>query len=604
MDGRDFADAFVEGLGPQPAPTAPQGGGECQPSRAQQPDGWLKADMEGRRSERVMLTIPLLASGHDAEGRAFECDASTVSVNRYGARIRLSQMLLVGQTLRLINRVNKLASEFRVVGFVGEGENGVKEWGVENQNTELDYWGIYFPPISPTQHESTALLECSVCHTVGLLPLSLPEVETLEAGGSVSRFCYQCELDTEWLYREKAALDPPAVKPRETQPSGVAAPDSIEPSFPAAPSVSGGSPAAVAVSPAISVPVAETRKERRHYVRRPITICDSSGRLDLTRTENLSKNGVCLTSERDYASGQEVTLLWPHPVTEQSYQAQARVIRRHVLGGTARKIYGLEYLSAPVLVIPAPQSVQGLYWGLAGLVAAAAALMAAAVFRLAFSLAIPTATWRSTAELSAAALILFLAHQCWMAILRREAKNPQRSLRRQRAAKTAAGTVLAGAILGAGVAGFRSGQWNAQALRLVNDLSLSDAIEGAVDQTETLDFNTPQDYAAACARLKPLSRQWQKELEAVSGDAVALRRFAAPGGSPRRRISAVSTLVALDRQKLALLQSQTALSRDAALLPADQQLAFWQSRFAPLGRRIARLNEQQHRLLQSLAATK
>ncbi len=541
-----------------------------------------------------MLTIPLLASGRDAEGRAFDSEGSTVSVNRYGARVQVPQLLVAGQTVRLVNLVNKLSSEFRVVGLVGEGENGVKEWGVENQNPEVDFWGIYFPPKSPAQPESTALLECSLCHTVGLLPLSLPEVEALDAGTPVSKFCYQCEADTEWLYPEKTDLEPALLKLPETALAGPVPRRGIEPASPMTSSVSSDSRGTVMASPATLAPVVESRKERRRYVRRPITLQDSSGRADSTRTENLSKNGVCLTSELDYTAGQEVTLFWPHPVTQQSYQARARVVRRHNIGGTARKIYGLEYVSGPVLAAPAPQSVRGLYGGLAALAAATAVLMALAVFRLAAALSVPMDARRALVELSAAFLTLYWGQKTWRAIVERESKYRKPSRRPQRAARAAAATVVAGAIL-AGVAGIRSGRERAQALRLVSDLSVSDAIERAVDQTESLDFNSPQDYAAACVRLEPLSREWERELGRVSAD---FSTSALSSGPLRRQIS---SLLALDRRKLALLRAQIALSGAAGSRPPDKQLAFWQKRFDPLRRQIEQLNRSRGRILQSPA---
>ncbi len=549
-----------------------------------------------RRSERIMLTVPLAASGVNAEGQPFNCPARTVSVNRYGARIQLSQSVVAGQTIELRNLVNQLSCSFRVVAQVGEDAHGAKQWGVETLNPELDFWGIYFPPKSPDQPESTALLECCGCHTLGLLPLSLPEVETLDAGGKVSRLCSGCGIEKDWSYPDKSGLDllPSRVPEAEPLP-GVAS--ISRPSAANAPETRTVS----ATLPAAAASPAETRQDRRRYVRRSITIRDSTGRSDSTVTENLSKSGVCLTSELDYASGQEVTLVWPHPVTGQRYEARARIVRRHDLGGTARKIYGLEYLSGPVLVAAQPLNPRGLYWKLAVLIAAAAAAWAMAAFRLGMTLVVPMNTWQPALELLMATLLLYLAHRTWRHLQERESRNPARRMLHRTAASLLVVAVLAGAIGAGALTGYRNGTQRANTLRLINDLSVSDSIEQSADQSETLELGTVSDYAAASNRLEILSRQWAQALNRVSADVGALNAEAGMDGPSKSQLSTLDELLKLDREKLNLLNEQAGLAAAAGLLPANERLAFWQSHFEALRRRIGQINRKRHRLVKSLA---
>ncbi|MGH7077344.1 MAG: PilZ domain-containing protein, partial [Acetobacteraceae bacterium] len=74
--------------------------------------------IERRRSNRLMLTLPLRVRGVDENGDAFDCEAKTIDVSRHGARIRIARPLASGLHVRLTNLLNRREAAFRVAGPV------------------------------------------------------------------------------------------------------------------------------------------------------------------------------------------------------------------------------------------------------------------------------------------------------------------------------------------------------------------------------------------------------------------------------------------------------------------------------------------------------
>jgi hypothetical protein len=269
---------------------------------------------EKRRSDRLMLTIPLTVEGTDARGNTFQDDARTLTLNRHGARIRTSRPLRVGQTLRLTNRLVRREAEFRVVGPLAPITERGGEWGIEYQNLEDDIWGIQFPPSTHGGAGSKALIECRQCHTVALMPLSLVEVEVLETTGIISKTCAQCEHETHWGYPEKqlamggTAREASMMKEAHATARGI-----------------------------------EQRQHRRVSLQLPIRIRDFYGGSEVARTENVSKGGFCFVSEINYHIGGAILVICPYSPAGPSIEIRARIVRQREVEGTRRKVYGVRY---------------------------------------------------------------------------------------------------------------------------------------------------------------------------------------------------------------------------------------------------------------------
>ena len=270
---------------------------------------------EKRRSDRLMLTIPLIVEGTDARRNPFRDHAHTTSLNRHGARIYTARPLRVNQSISLTNLICNREATFRVVGPVAPITEKGGEWGVEYASPNDNIWGIQFPPVRAEEgSESTALLECRECHSVVLMRLSLVEVEVLETSGILSKSCVYCEHEAPWGFTEKqVAMSGPAEE-ENTMPR-------------AHPSARG----------------TEQRKHRRIALQLPVRVRDYYGGAEVGRTENISKGGFCFVSERHYHVGGGVLVVCPYNPAAQIIEIRARIVCQREVEGTNRKIYGVRY---------------------------------------------------------------------------------------------------------------------------------------------------------------------------------------------------------------------------------------------------------------------
>lgn len=275
---------------------------------------------EKRRSDRILLTIPLSVEGNDAKGRAFQSDAQTLVLNRHGGRIRVNRRLQAGQTVRITNLMGRRSSDFRVVGPVSPFSQQGGEYGVEYLQPGQDIWGIQFPPLRDGEVEkSNALLECRKCGQVKLLPVSLVEVEVLETSGVLSRHCESCGATSQWSHTQKRhAIPEPPEPANEMHGTTVSR------------SVTGG----------------ERRRFRRVALQLPVRICDYEGGVEITRSENISKGGFCFASETQYQPGQGIMVTCPYHSAGENIEVRARVVNCIETKGNPRKVYGVQFLES------------------------------------------------------------------------------------------------------------------------------------------------------------------------------------------------------------------------------------------------------------------
>lgn len=277
--------------------------------------------MNKRRSDRIMLTVPLIVHGTDENGAKYQEEARTSVLNRHGARIRIARRLQGGQKVRMVNALSRNSADFRIVGAVAPFSEAGGEFGVEYLNHVDNIWGIQFPPLRADESaESKALIECRKCHSVLLMPLSLVEIEVLETSGILKKDCPTCGTDTSWGHAEKQ--------------------------------IGMGNPAesrAIAEvqreSDAIAQP-AERRRHRRVALQLPVRIRDYEGAIEMSKSENISKGGFCFTSNRDYEVGEGLMVVCPYDKTGQNIEVRGRVVRRRPVEGTSTKVYAVAYESS------------------------------------------------------------------------------------------------------------------------------------------------------------------------------------------------------------------------------------------------------------------
>lgn len=269
-----------------------------------------------RRSERILLTLPIRVEGLDAKGQKFVENTRTLVINRHGARIQLKHSVTPGVNLRVTNLVGNREGQFRVVGLTQPISEEGGEWGVESMDERHSIWGIDFPPAQNGESACSALLECRRCHGVALTHMSVVEIDVLTNAGLLTKDCKACGQATAWGYTETQVGMP--VPGQEPEPS---IREVMEPP-----------PAA-----------ANRRVNARVALRLPIRVRKWEGTVEFAKSENVSKGGLGFVSDKDYEIGEAVQVTCPYDPKGHNIEIRARVVRCREMKGTGRKVYGLRY---------------------------------------------------------------------------------------------------------------------------------------------------------------------------------------------------------------------------------------------------------------------
>jgi len=152
----------------------------------------------------------------------------------------------------------------------------------------------------------------SKCSFRELAKLTLEQYRTLIDQSSLSRHCKQCDALTEWSFGFVDA---------EPEPLPGQPPPTTEPWVPAQDS--------------------ERRAAKRLTVKLPVRVRLEDGREEVTRTENLSKTGVCFASGLALKEGDTLQLTVGYTPGSHEAEVRARVIWRRELEGMNRALYGV-----------------------------------------------------------------------------------------------------------------------------------------------------------------------------------------------------------------------------------------------------------------------
>lgn len=98
-----------------------------------------------RRSQRVLMQVAVRIRGTDAQGKAFEEEASTLAINAHGALIHLHARITSGSTVLMLHKQTKEEQECHVV-FLGPVRSGHAEIGLEFSEPRPSFWRVKFPP--------------------------------------------------------------------------------------------------------------------------------------------------------------------------------------------------------------------------------------------------------------------------------------------------------------------------------------------------------------------------------------------------------------------------------------------------------------------------
>lgn len=108
-----------------------------------------------RRSQRVVLAMPVVVSGEIRDQTPFSQETRTIVVNAHGALLSLRTSVRVGQLLTLRNVKTQEQQSCRVV-TVTKNQEGKTEAGVEFLVPAPRFWHIAFPPLDWTPKSEEA----------------------------------------------------------------------------------------------------------------------------------------------------------------------------------------------------------------------------------------------------------------------------------------------------------------------------------------------------------------------------------------------------------------------------------------------------------------
>lgn len=157
-----------------------------------------------RRSDRVIIRVPVRRSAVDATGEKFSEEGHTLTINRHGATIALNRKLSPGLRLTIRSVTNEKESSALVMGQMG-GQSNVRIYGIALLEPNPNLWGIQFPPL-PESEEGLAkvLMECSACKAREVVYLDELETDVFEGNQNLPRSCSQCGTWTLWSHIQRA----------------------------------------------------------------------------------------------------------------------------------------------------------------------------------------------------------------------------------------------------------------------------------------------------------------------------------------------------------------------------------------------------------------
>ena len=98
-----------------------------------------------RRSQRVLMQVPVRIRGTDAQGKAVEEETETLAINAHGALVLLQSRLTSGGLVQLQHKKTQEEHECHVA-FLGPVRSGKAEIGLEFTSPHPTFWRVAFPP--------------------------------------------------------------------------------------------------------------------------------------------------------------------------------------------------------------------------------------------------------------------------------------------------------------------------------------------------------------------------------------------------------------------------------------------------------------------------
>jgi PilZ domain-containing protein len=100
---------------------------------------------ERRRSDRVLLRIPITLYGLSMENQHVTVEGETADISRAGALIYAPSAFRQGAILEVTSKFTKQCEKFRVIWMSDQPRHGQFAIGIEMLTPRDDFWGISFP---------------------------------------------------------------------------------------------------------------------------------------------------------------------------------------------------------------------------------------------------------------------------------------------------------------------------------------------------------------------------------------------------------------------------------------------------------------------------
>lgn len=98
-----------------------------------------------RRSQRVLMQVPVRLRGKDSQGQDFEEFAETLAINAHGGLVLLTARVTSGSLVVMRHNKTEEEQECRVA-FLGPVRGGKAEIGLEFSVPRPTFWRVAFPP--------------------------------------------------------------------------------------------------------------------------------------------------------------------------------------------------------------------------------------------------------------------------------------------------------------------------------------------------------------------------------------------------------------------------------------------------------------------------
>lgn len=102
--------------------------------------------MDRRRSQRVLIRMPVLVTGVTRAGKRVTEKSEAIVISRHGALLKAENDLKPGSEVEIENPANHQTARYRVVWTSDRPTEGRWDVGLDFGSATHNIWGIEFPP--------------------------------------------------------------------------------------------------------------------------------------------------------------------------------------------------------------------------------------------------------------------------------------------------------------------------------------------------------------------------------------------------------------------------------------------------------------------------